>query len=997
VVTAVAPGIATITVNAAGTGTGFSATTLTGAATVTVSALPAGLTALTVTPSSVTLSQGGTTTVVANATQPSGAAAATFTYGTTAPAVATVSSAGVITAVGAGSAVITVTATSAANSNFGAATLSATVAVTVSPAAQVAITSITREGTFFPVNVNEVTGQIEVTVNVATNGNVVSSAQLFACAVGATCPAAGQNPVAQQTFGAAGAASGNIVFNVNTAAFRVNSDWSAATVDFANGQQILIATVTTAGGTSSATSNNTVLNFVNTDGFAARHTAPTTTAVDAANNRWFGGPNAAGRGSVTIVPVTYTTGRSVASVTTIIGSGAGQAAGCTTGAASTTGTGNMTFSTQARPWTFSYGRSLGSGLNATNIVCSGNSTIAGGADVVPFITSATDNNNVSYPTTFLTSSTTSPAVTAPAVILGDWAAPTAASAAYTFVAASANQSVVPGSTWVGGSYNFADGDGSTSAAVNVSATETGVGLATTPTLEVTGCGATTWTLLTTNTSADVAECATDVSAAAYSIRYSPADRLGNAQVWTSSTGTNPAPAAAVVTFGVDKTAPLVRWSASTDANGSLISTAAVAGTEADTIFSAEAIDDRAGLNVAQSSMSRAATGTTALRNGVCALGSLPTGTSSLSGLYVTNPACTNTTGTNIFAAAALVDGYRMIVTGRHTRADLNAVGNGYYTQQVRVFDRAGNSALTDKRYVLLNTTVGTITVTDPAAFFSATSGLTVTASVTPTVETASNALEAQYGAFGGLRFPAVASGKTAFDDVALTSSEAVSVSLPFTSGTTLYTSIEQTTAGNEPGGANFALSNVGIWGTTFTGISSSATAAGAFTGSVITADNTAWRVAGATNKGLNITTFAAVDSTAAFNSPAGGLKARVITTAAQTASPFARVDFYAVVAGGYSYLGSVSGASSDVYYSDNGLSKSWTYVLRSAVTDYTGAAQRWRGAAEVAALNAAVPAPAVPFVATQIIAVATGTNLTTATGVTAPAGRALASQVITLP
>jgi len=151
-----------------------------------------------------------------------------------------------------------------------------------------------------------------------------------------------------------------------------------------------------------------------------------------------------------------------------------------------------------------------------------------------------------------------------------------------------------------------------------------------------------------------------------------------------------------------------------------------------------------------------------------------------------------------------------------------------------------------------------------------------------------------------------------------------------------------------------------------------------------------------------VQTFAVVDSTAAFNSPAGGLKARVITANTQTASPFIRVDFYQLSAGGYSYLGSVNAQSPactsgtcDVYYSDNGLTKSWTYVLRSNATDYTGAAQRLRGTAEVAALNAAVPAPAVPFAASQVIAIATGVNVVAGAGV--PAGRGLMSQLFTLP
>lgn len=1018
VVTAVAPGTAVITVTgASAANANFAAGSGSAAVTVTVTALPAGLTSLTVSPSSLTVAAGGTAQVTALAQGPT-ASAATVTYGTTAPGVATVSASGLVTGVAPGSATITATATSAATADFAASTLSSTVTVTVSPLAQVAIASIT-DNTGAAVNIASVTGNIVVNTNLITNGNPVSSVQLFSCPVGgdaaaiAACVAG--TPVAQQTFGAAGAASGNIAFNVNTAAFRVASDFSSATVDFPNGQRNLVATATTTGTGSSANSNLAVLNFNNTDGWAARHTAPTNTATDANGNAWFGGPGAAGRGSVTIVPVIYTPNRTITSASVILGTViAGvntQAAGCTAGASTSTGTGTMTFtSASARPWTFTYGTSLGSGLNATNIVCSGESAAAA-TNVTPLITTATDNSNAAYTGGFLTSTTTATVVTLPAAIRGDWARPTAASATYTFQASSANQSVAAGSTWVGASYNFADGNGATTAGENFTATEGGVGLATTPLLEVSGCGSATFVALTTNTAADVAECPTDVSAAAYTIRYSPADRLGNAQVWTSATGTNPAPAGASATFGVDKTAPLIRWSASTRANGTLIGSVATLGTVADTVFSAEAIDDRAGLNTATLALMRANNTSAGARAGACVLGSFPTGATTAGSTFISAPNC-SVNGAAGFAATALADGYRMVTTGRHTRADLNAAhGNGYFTQNVRVWDRAGNSATVGARNVMVNHTVGTVTVTDPSGVFNATSGITLAGSVAPTVESASFALQLQYGAvaFTSLRFPAVASGKTAFDDVALTATEAVSLTTPFTTGTTLYTSIEET---NNPtnavtvGGGNLSpLNNAGIIATTFTGNPALTYAGSGFTGAgtAITADNTVWNT-----KAPNIQTFAVVDSTAAFNSPAGGLKARVVTSAAQTASPFSRIDFYRIdgnLGGGANYLGSVNAQATpctsgtcEVYYSDNGLSKSWTYVLRTAANDYTGAAQRWRGTAEVNALNAAVPAPATPFSATQIIAIATGLN--PAVGPTASptvAGRGLLSQTFTLP
>jgi hypothetical protein len=937
------------------------------------------VTGVTVTPQSAVLTTGGTQQITATAQAASGITAS-LTYGTTNPAVANVSASGLITAVGPGTATITVTASSAGNNLFAAATATGTVGVIVNAPAQISVASITLPNGQ-AVDISNVTGQITVAANLATNGNNVSSVQLFACAVSATgCPAAGQTPIAQQTFGAAGASSGTISFLVNTAAFTVAPDFSSATTNFPNGQTNIVATITSGTGSSSANANLAVLNVNNADGFAARHTAPTNSALDANNDLWYGGPGAAGRGSVVFVPVIYTPGRSVASAT--IGMGG---AGCT---------GTFAFtSASARPWTISYGQSLGSTtLNTAglNIPCNGNTAAAATPDVVPAITAAIDNNNATFPTAFRASANTTVAVAIPAAIRGDWAAPVASSASYAFLASSSNQSVAAGNTWVGNAYNFVDGNGSLTAGVNFSATEPGVGLTTTPILDVLGCGSTSWTRLTTNTGADLSECPTDLSPTAYTIRYSPADRLGNAQVWTSATGTNPAPPAASASFGVDKTAPFIRYTASTDASGTTYATITT-----DTVFSAEAIDDRAGLFTAGYSVARANNAASANRAGACLVGSAPT--AGIGASFISAPSC-SFAGTVTFGTP-LADGYRMLTTPHHTVADLNgAGGQGYYTFNARVFDRAGNVAALTPRNTLINNTVGTITPVAPATFLSATSGLTITGSTVGSVEVAGHGLEVQYNSFA-FRFPYVATSRLAFDDVALASSDAFSLTLPFTSGTTFYTNIEQTTAGNAPGGTVEVPTNVRVFGENFAGFGDFSSTA-SFSGSLVSGDAVTW--SSATKSATAIQTFAAVDSTAAFNAPAGGLKARLTTGVAQAFSPFARVDFYAVSGGAYQYLGSVNGQAApctsgtcEVYISDNGVTKSWTYVLRSAANDIAGNPQRWRGTAEVTALNTATPAPAVPFAATQIVAVGVGTN--TVAGVSTPAGRALLSQVITLP
>lgn len=124
VVTAVAIGNVTIAASVDG---------VVGSATVRVVPLPPALTGVTVSPDAVSLVAGGARALTATATQPSGAPAASVTFGTTLPSVATVSPTGVITAVAAGTTTITVTATAAGNASFSAATHTTMVEVAVAP------------------------------------------------------------------------------------------------------------------------------------------------------------------------------------------------------------------------------------------------------------------------------------------------------------------------------------------------------------------------------------------------------------------------------------------------------------------------------------------------------------------------------------------------------------------------------------------------------------------------------------------------------------------------------------------------------------------------------------------------------------------------------------------------------------------------------------------------------------------------------------------------
>ncbi len=335
VITAVAPGTATITVNVTGTGTGYTSTTLTGAATVTVTALPTGITALNVQPTTLAMALGSTAQLTANAQQPSGAAAATITYGTTVPGVATVSTSGLVTAVAPGTAVITVTATSAANANFAAATLTQLIPVTVSPSANVTIQTITQgpvvtsystssgsEGIVTsangqvnqPIDITNVRDQIQVVLNLQPNGQKVDSAVIFI----ANADGSNRRAAARQIFSNGTANAGDITLFVNTADFTANFTTGAADVFYPNGQKIISASVFTSQSNGSnptevqnAQNNRQVVNFNNLDGYAARYVSPTNSVVGTGNLTWWGGPGATGQGSYAIVPVFYSAGRSV--------------------------------------------------------------------------------------------------------------------------------------------------------------------------------------------------------------------------------------------------------------------------------------------------------------------------------------------------------------------------------------------------------------------------------------------------------------------------------------------------------------------------------------------------------------------------------------------------------------------------------------------------------------------------------------------------------------
>lgn len=629
VVTAVAPGVATITVTATGTGTGYSSATLTGASTVTVAALPQGITSLNVQPTQLAIALGSTAQLSASAQQPSGAAAATITYGTTVPAVATVSNTGLVTAVAPGTAVITVTATSAANANFAASTLTQLVPVTVSPSANVTIQTITQGpiSTSYvnntdglgglqagilstnntqvnqPIDITNVRDQIQIVVNLQPNGQRVDSVVAFI----ANADGSNRRAAARQLYSNGTANAGDITLFVNTADFTVDFTAGTADVFYPNGQKLVSVSVFTTEGTTArelqnAVNNRQTVNFNNIDGYAARYTNPTRTANNPANGlNWWGGPGAEGQGSATIVPVFYTAGRQITNLTlgmrqgltftTAICDQAGQAI------PGRTGQGVSTESYTAAPFRATYDASIGrmvasSASSASNYTTAGNGNIeclgyehpAADQQNIMGVIAATDNQNNGAPlVTFANGYRFSTAVARPVANRLDYNAPTTT----TPDIRRASPSVTG---WVNASFNFqSNTDASTDGGVGTPGARTwyykGAGSATSP-----ACGDTNWVAMPNATGADIPECATNLiggwdgvngttrSGSPYRALYTEADRLQNTR---TSAGSD--------VFGVDKTVPLIRFSTASRADTAIVTTLSGA-----TTFQAEFIDERAG-------------------------------------------------------------------------------------------------------------------------------------------------------------------------------------------------------------------------------------------------------------------------------------------------------------------------------------------------------------------------------------------------------------------
>ena len=259
-VTAVAVGNATITATAAG------ATDAKASALVTVTGR--GVNSVVVNPSNSIIKVGEF--VQAGVTvdaEPGVSRAVTWTSNAT--AIATVDNTGKVTAVSNGSALIT--AASVADPS-----ITGTLALTVRPLqpAQVSIQKVTTNNTQTPVNPNNVTGQIDVTLNVDPGDQTVTKVEVLLVQGATEIVACSQNlSVAEsEAFRMAAAfeevEAVDIVCSINTAEFNP----ATGVVKYGNGTYQLRARATVAGGTGNVASPSVPLVFNNQSGFIAEVT-----------------------------------------------------------------------------------------------------------------------------------------------------------------------------------------------------------------------------------------------------------------------------------------------------------------------------------------------------------------------------------------------------------------------------------------------------------------------------------------------------------------------------------------------------------------------------------------------------------------------------------------------------------------------------------------------------------------------------------------------------
>jgi uncharacterized protein YjdB len=686
-------------------------TAISGAAAVAVVQAPPGVNSFTLTPTSVTLALGQSATIVPNFSLAPGVTAPTVTWASLTPTVATVDQTGKITAVACtGGATCSAVVTGAITVGGVSETQAVAVTVTSTTPASISIQEIDagagQPGAGLPVTLTNVKGQIDVKTNLTAGTAALDSMVLYVKRGNTFVTAAKQN------FGGTVPSTGLITLSINTANFSKDTATGVARVDYVNGPTTLLAKVFATGSNSATDSvfncqtgagdqtcsvvNSIVLN--NSDGWAADLTKPLRSASDSGGananvgKTYWGGPNGAatvdsGAATAILYPVVYDDNptSTPGSALNRCGNQNGDGTDCISTVTWTLGSteissGHCPDSTQtAQPFKLVYGST---GPDVT-LDCSTHQNVLSRRDNIIINSGVLDAQSNSFPNSYSGSGSHVLNLIPNTVVFGatpdsmrlDWAGPSA-------VQRPTGQGWEE-QHWVNATWQFNhDGTG---------IADGGVGPAPSSWTAYVGPDYTT----VVHSGADLAETNTNTTDG-YSLQATGADRLGNTA--QSAVGT---------TFGVDKTAPALRYSGtaspssyaaiytgggtaavldSTTYNavqglyGASVVTpgaqdlflAATAGTNDS--FRIEALDSRSGLYRGIETVNRFAQG-----------GATGTTTSVLSVNFTIDQAADNFNG----FLPATIDGWLPLHAEAVTGGD---AAPGYYTTTGYVVDKAGNAS-----------------------------------------------------------------------------------------------------------------------------------------------------------------------------------------------------------------------------------------------------------------------------------------------------------------
>lgn len=705
---------------------------------VTVAGPNEGSGSVVVSPSPATVAVGGTVNMVADL---NGAAAGqSVSWSSSNSAVASVdASSGVVTGVATGSVAIT----AKAGTYSGSATVNVGSAGTPSTNenATVSIASVTQGGLGQPVLLNNVQGQIDVTLNVDPGQQNVEMVELVVVdsisgeetvvasqAITASASvAAGLEGLAldvakanvQAAAAIAAAVPQQIVLSFNTASF----DPETGAVAFLNGRKLITARLVLGAGSSEdeVASNSVSVLFNNVDGFYVVQTP--VNSIEGRNQPNSAiGPNGfvwfqAGNGiAIKSVPVIYSGVRTVASrtiaVSTINPANGAIAGNVVSKTVAGDGIRNDTLDVGAvemERLRVTVNGAVDTEGNAFTLVGNDGHGVINAQDIEKATPAKAANAMIGTRIDTIRVDNVAPNMgtyTINATAPNNWV-----NADFEFISSSTWSGVSDGGVGMPGSFPFG------------------------ATFEYAGCGADDFVAGETATGADIDECATDLTNKAYSGRLAAADKLGNA----AKTGS--------VLFGVDKTAPVIAYltideeATIADIEGDsvfMVGAETYAGVDADNaVFGVRYTDERSGFDTLTVLPQRVRVTRMAKYNNAseCALGTATCDFVNVLGEIESGDPTFRRDTVSIFGGD-LADSYGLAGTD-----------DGYYTYETFVVDRAGNKSATIKKHVAIDNTAPLITgITVPATMTPGSSSVTFVPTGTDSLEVIEGSLVLAYPA-----------------------------------------------------------------------------------------------------------------------------------------------------------------------------------------------------------------------------------------------------------